>query len=277
MQIPRDAMLLRIFIGESDRLEHQPLYEAIVMKARERHLAGATVLRGPMGFGAASRIHTAKILRLSMDLPIVIEIVDSEEKLNEFLPDLEHMIGGGLVTLEKIKVIITATTNRIESDVERRNHTLGIAGVPSVQSAFSNSANICCFKCRRAAFLITRRCAATCSFSAWRSRRFRSSVACGRCLIFGRCAPIFRSFGFAYGSTKTAGRRALRYSCRFVVRNEESRTECALLPRGDSLSEIDVKVLFHFQLAETHLGSVIAGWQQPLRIVATVLNADVFG
>jgi len=132
MQIPRDAMLLRIFIGESDRLEHQPLYEAIVMKARERHLAGATVLRGPMGFGAASRIHTAKILRLSMDLPIVIEIVDSEEKLNEFLPDLEHMIGGGLVTLEKIKVIITATTNRIESDGERRNHTLGIAGVPSV-------------------------------------------------------------------------------------------------------------------------------------------------
>jgi uncharacterized protein len=105
MQIPKDAMLLRIFIGESDRWEHQPLYEAIVMKARERHLAGATVLRGPMGFGAASRIHTAKILRLSMDLPIVIEIVDSEEKLNEFLPDLERMIGGGLVTLEKIKVI----------------------------------------------------------------------------------------------------------------------------------------------------------------------------
>src|SRR5438094_367890 len=105
MQIPKDAMLLRILIGESDRWEHQPLYEAIVMKARERHLAGATVLRGPMGFGAASRIHTAKILRLSMDLPIVIEIVDSEEKLNEFLPDLERMMGGGLVTLEKIKVI----------------------------------------------------------------------------------------------------------------------------------------------------------------------------
>jgi PII-like signaling protein len=75
------------------------------MKARERHLAGATVLRGPMGFGAASRIHTTKILRLSMDLPIVIEIVDSEEKVNGFLPDLEAMIGGGLVTLEKIKVI----------------------------------------------------------------------------------------------------------------------------------------------------------------------------
>ena len=105
MQIPNDAVLLRIFIGESDKWNHQALYEAIVMKARERQLAGATVLRGPMGFGAASRIHTAKILRLSMDLPMVIEIVDSEEKVNAFLPDLEQMIGGGLVTLEKIKVV----------------------------------------------------------------------------------------------------------------------------------------------------------------------------
>src|SRR3954464_11674833 len=105
MQLPEDALLLRIFVGESDRCEHQPLYEAIVLKARELHLAGATVLRGPMGFGAASRIHTAKILRLSMDLPIVIEIVDREENVNAFLPDLETMIGGGLVTLEKIKVI----------------------------------------------------------------------------------------------------------------------------------------------------------------------------
>ncbi|HJT80353.1 MAG TPA: DUF190 domain-containing protein [Chthoniobacterales bacterium] len=105
MQIPEDAMSLRIFIGESDRWEHRPLYEAIVMKARERQLAGATVLRGPMGFGAASRIHTAKILRLSMDLPLVIEIVDSEEKVKSFLPDLEAMMGGGLVTLEKIKVL----------------------------------------------------------------------------------------------------------------------------------------------------------------------------
>src|SRR5215471_7073985 len=105
MQIPKEAMLLRIFIGESDRWEHQPLYEAIVMKARERHLAGATVLRGPMGFGAASRIHTAKILRLSLDLPIVIEIVDTEEKINTLLPYLDEMMGGGLVTLEKVKVI----------------------------------------------------------------------------------------------------------------------------------------------------------------------------
>ncbi|MGH8095399.1 MAG: DUF190 domain-containing protein [Chthoniobacterales bacterium] len=105
MQLPEDALLLRIYIGESDRWQHQPLYEAIVLKARELHLAGATVLRGPMGFGAASRIHTAKILRLSMDLPMVIEIVDTEEKVKKLLPLLDKMMGGGLVTLEKIKVI----------------------------------------------------------------------------------------------------------------------------------------------------------------------------
>ena len=105
MQIPQDAVLLRIFIGESDRWEHKPLYEAIVLKARERHLAGATVLRGPMGFGRASRLHTAKILRLSMDLPLIIEIVDSEENINAFLPVLDKMIGGGLVTLEKVRVL----------------------------------------------------------------------------------------------------------------------------------------------------------------------------
>ena len=105
MQIPTDAVLLRIFIGESDRWEHKQLYEAIVLKARERHLAGATVLRGPMGFGRASRLHTAKILRLSMDLPLIIEIVDSEENINAFLPELDQMISGGLVTLEKVKVL----------------------------------------------------------------------------------------------------------------------------------------------------------------------------
>jgi len=105
MQIPHEAVLLRIFIGESDRWEHKPLYEAIVLKAREAHLAGATVLRGPMGFGKSSRLHTAKILRLSMDLPTVIEIVDSEEKIQAFLPVLDPMIGGGLVTTEKVKVI----------------------------------------------------------------------------------------------------------------------------------------------------------------------------
>lgn len=105
MQIPMEAVLLRIFIGESDKWEHKPLYEAIVLKAREMHLAGATVLRGPMGFGKASRLHTAKILRLSTDLPLVIEIVDSEEKINAFLPVLDGMVGGGLVTLERVKVL----------------------------------------------------------------------------------------------------------------------------------------------------------------------------
>jgi protein CrcB len=105
MQIPEDAVLLRIFIGESDRYRHQPLYETIVLKAREMQMAGATVLRGPMGFGKSSHLHTAKILRLSMDLPIVIEIVDSEDKVNAFLPVLDEVMGGGLVTLEKAKVI----------------------------------------------------------------------------------------------------------------------------------------------------------------------------
>jgi PII-like signaling protein len=105
MQIPEDAVLLRIFIGESDRYRHQPLYEAIVLKAREMQMAGATVLRGPMGFGKSSHLHTAKILRLSMDLPIVIEIVDSEEKVNSFLPVLDEIMGGGLVTLERAKVM----------------------------------------------------------------------------------------------------------------------------------------------------------------------------
>jgi uncharacterized protein len=105
MHLPHDAMLLRIFIGESDRWHHQPLYEALVLKAREMHLAGATVLRGPIGFGKSSRIHTAKILRLSTDLPMVLEIVDTEEKLNAFLPVLDEMMKGGLVTLEKVRVI----------------------------------------------------------------------------------------------------------------------------------------------------------------------------
>jgi PII-like signaling protein len=98
-------MLLRIFIGENDRWHHQPLYEAIVLKARELHLAGATVLRGPMGYGKSSRLHTAKILRLSMDLPLVIEIVDADEKIQAFLPVLDEMMKGGLVTLEKVRVI----------------------------------------------------------------------------------------------------------------------------------------------------------------------------
>ncbi len=105
MEIPTESLLLRIFIGESDRWERKALYEAIVLKARECHLAGATVLRGSMGFGKTSRLHTSKILRLSGDLPVVIEIVDSEEKINAFLPVLDPMMGGGLVTLEKARVL----------------------------------------------------------------------------------------------------------------------------------------------------------------------------
>jgi PII-like signaling protein len=105
MQIPKQALLLRIFIGEDDRFNGSPLHEAIVFKARESHLAGATVLRGPMGFGASSRLHTTKILRLSEDLPLVIELVDSEEKINGFLPTLNEMMTSGLITLEKVQVL----------------------------------------------------------------------------------------------------------------------------------------------------------------------------
>jgi hypothetical protein len=105
MQIPEQAMLLRIFIGENDSYEGQPLYEVIVLKAREMHLAGATVMRGPMGFGRSSRLHTAKILRLSEDLPLVIDIVDAEDKINAFLPALEAVMGSGLVTLERVRVL----------------------------------------------------------------------------------------------------------------------------------------------------------------------------
>jgi len=105
MQIPKQAVLLRIFFGENDQFQGQPLYEAIVLKAREMHLAGATVLRGPMGFGASSRLHTTKILRLSEDLPLVIEIVDAEDKINAFLPALDDMMSSGLVTLEKVQVL----------------------------------------------------------------------------------------------------------------------------------------------------------------------------
>jgi hypothetical protein len=109
MELPHDCVLLRIFIGESDRYQHHPLYEAIVLKARELHLAGATVLRGSMGFGKSSRLHTAKILRLSDDLPLIIEIVDTEENINAFLPVLDTMMSGGLITLENARVIYYRT------------------------------------------------------------------------------------------------------------------------------------------------------------------------
>lgn len=105
MQLPRDAVLLRIFIGENDKCGHLPLYEAIVLKAREMHLAGATVLRGPMGFGHSSRLHTTKILRLSEDLPLIIEIVDSQPKIDAFVLVLDGMMSSGLVTLEKVQVL----------------------------------------------------------------------------------------------------------------------------------------------------------------------------
>lgn len=105
MQIPREAVLLRIFFGEDDKFEHLPLYEAIVLKAREMHLAGATVLRGHVGFGHSSRIHTTKILRLAQDLPLVVEIVDSQEKIDMFLPILDKMMTSGLVTMEKVQVL----------------------------------------------------------------------------------------------------------------------------------------------------------------------------
>lgn len=105
MQIPKQAQLLRIFIGEDDRCDGRPLYEAIVLKAREMHVAGATVLRGGLGYGHSSRLHTSKILRLSDDLPLVIEIVDSEERIASFLPVLDAMMTSGLVTLEKVEVL----------------------------------------------------------------------------------------------------------------------------------------------------------------------------
>jgi PII-like signaling protein len=109
MEIPRQAQLLRIFLGEAARFDGQPLYEAIVLKARENHIAGATVLRGGMGYGHASHLHTAKILRLSVDLPLVIEIVDSADKIQAFLPVLDGMMhqgeSSGLVTLENIQVL----------------------------------------------------------------------------------------------------------------------------------------------------------------------------
>ena len=114
MNLPEEGLLLRIFIGESDRRDGRPLYELIVEEARRRGLAGATVLRGVMGFGANSRIHTTKILRLSEDLPVVIEIVDEADKINALLPDLDGMIAEGLVTLERVRVVLYRN-GRVES------------------------------------------------------------------------------------------------------------------------------------------------------------------
>jgi PII-like signaling protein len=105
MQLPESALLLRVFIGENDRFDGKPLYEAIVLKAREQGLAGATVLRGPLGFGHSSRLHTAKILRLSEDLPVIVEIVDVPGNIRAFLPILDGMMRGGLVSLEEVRIL----------------------------------------------------------------------------------------------------------------------------------------------------------------------------
>ena len=110
MKLEGEGVLLRIYLGELDKHGHQPLYETIVLKARKMGLAGATVLRGPMGFGAHSHLHTAKILRLSEDLPVLVEIVDKEEKINAFLPELDKLLGDGLVTLEKVRVLTYRAT-----------------------------------------------------------------------------------------------------------------------------------------------------------------------
>ena len=105
MKLPEEGMLLRIFIGESDRVHGKSLYEQIVLKARELGLAGATVVRGVMGFGASSRMHSAKILRLSEDLPVVVELVDTEENLNRLMPFIDENVMEGLVTMENARVI----------------------------------------------------------------------------------------------------------------------------------------------------------------------------
>ncbi|WP_238719997.1 DUF190 domain-containing protein [Nitratireductor alexandrii] len=112
MQVPEQALALRIFIGENDKDDGRPLYEAIVLKAREMHLAGATVLRGALGYGHSSRVHTSKILRLSEDLPLVIEIVESEDKINAFLPELDRLMTSGLITLENVRVLQYGTNGR---------------------------------------------------------------------------------------------------------------------------------------------------------------------
>jgi uncharacterized protein len=113
MQSAADAILLRAFIIEDDKCDGLPLYEAIVLKAREMHLAGATVLRGPIGFGQTNRIHTAKILRLSFELPIIVEIVDTQELIDGFLPVLDQLMSTGIVTLEKVRVMRYVSAERL--------------------------------------------------------------------------------------------------------------------------------------------------------------------
>lgn len=115
MKLPQEGMLLRIFIGEADKYQGKPLYEQIVLKAKEMNLAGATVVRGLMGFGAHSRVHTAKVLRLSEDLPIVVEVVDTEENLNKFMPFLDETVDEGLMTIERVRVVKYRPGKKYES------------------------------------------------------------------------------------------------------------------------------------------------------------------
>jgi PII-like signaling protein len=119
MQIPREAVLLRIFFGENDKFQRRPLHEAIVLKAREMHLGGATVLRGHAGFGHSSRLHATKFLRLSQDLPVVVEIVDSKEKIDAFLPVLDGMMSSGLITMERAEVLQYGTEESVHSKLSR--------------------------------------------------------------------------------------------------------------------------------------------------------------
>lgn len=105
MKLPEKSELLRIFIGESDKFQGRPLYQAIVEEARKRGMAGATVVRGLMGFGASSRLHTVKVLRISEDLPMVVEIVDKTDRIESFLPELERMVPEGLITVEKVRIV----------------------------------------------------------------------------------------------------------------------------------------------------------------------------
>jgi PII-like signaling protein len=129
MQIPREAVLLRIFFGENDKFHRRPLHEAIVLKAREMHLGGATVLRGHIGFGHSSRIHSTKFLRLSQDLPVVVEIVDSQEKIDSFLPVLDGMMSSGLITMERAEVLQYGTEEARPFQIveqEPRSHNLKV-------------------------------------------------------------------------------------------------------------------------------------------------------
>ncbi len=114
-----ERTLMRIFIGEHDKVGTTPLYEAILHRLREKGLAGATVLRGVAGFGASSRMHTEKVLRLSLDLPIIIEVVETEDAITSVLPDLDEMIGGGLITMERARVIMYRPANATASPREQ--------------------------------------------------------------------------------------------------------------------------------------------------------------